>query len=860
MAIEREKILIVDDAEIDRLTLHRILQDTYDVVETDNAAEALHILNMQTLQDMFAAVVLDLVMPQIDGFEFLKQYRFMEAYRRVPVIVATTEDSADVERECLKLGAWDFIAKPYDPYILKFRLNNVIERSQQHSNKELRYRADYDVLTGIYNKDKFYEVTRYLLKMYPEREYAFVRIDIDKFQLVNAFYGMDEGDRLLRYLAKELQKFAGGTFNITYGRIKADVFGVCMPYQNEGQIGEFSAYMRARLRQYDLEFDLMPSIGIYRIRDREISIAEMSDRANLAVKLCKGNYITNYAFYSKEMSENIMREQRITNRMRSALDNEEFVLYIQPKFDLRSNRISGGEVLVRWNSEGTGLVSPGLFIPVFERNGFIQKLDYYVWEKTCAMLRRWMDEGCNPEPVSVNISRVSLYNSKLVEVICGLVEKYDIPRRLLQLELTESAYTDNPMAIREMMEHFRSEGFTILMDDFGSGYSSLNVLKDIVVDILKIDMKFLADTQNRGRSENILAAVVRMAKWLGMPVVAEGVEYYEQTEFLRSIGCEYVQGYYFAKPMPVAEYEELAFSDNGKKASDDDNKLHNLDKLWNDDSQMDLLFSNMILPVAIYEFTNDHVETIRVNDAYYDLFGYGDINYVDRGGKKTSLGKGNQKILYDAFKNTVVTKSVTETEFVRVRQNGGRLWIHIKLKYLSQVGENHLILGTLEDVTAQKKMELELQEYWELFSRDESKKKTVLIVDDVEANRMSLRCIFEDKYNVLEAANGKEALDVLLEGGQKADIILLDLMMPVMDGTTFVKNKSMYPEISDIPVVIITADDTEKKQAQMMVLGADDYVAKPFVPEIVSKRVENVLEARQQIEKKTYAAMRRGVE
>ena len=248
------------------------------------------------------------------------------------------------------------------------------------------------------------------------------------------------------------------------------------------------------------------------------------------------------------------------------------------------------------------------------------------------MLARWLAEGRNPEPVSVNISRVSLYNPCLVETIIGLVEKYQIPPRLLQLELTESACTNNPQAIREMMGKLQNAGFSILMDDFGSGYSSLNVLKDIAVDILKIDMKFLSDMGKKGRSENILASVVRMAKWLDMPVIAEGVERRDQVDFLRSIGCEYVQGFYFAKPMPVTEYEKLAFESGEDYEAQERESGLNADSLWTSTSQMEILFSDMLQAVAVYEYEEDpeRLEIIRVNKAYYELFGYSDIDDVQK--------------------------------------------------------------------------------------------------------------------------------------------------------------------------------------------------------------------------------------
>lgn len=551
----RDKVLIVDDSELDRIALKKMLKDAYEIVEAVDGAGALRILESQKEFDAISAIILDLVMPQMDGFEFLREYRKVDSYRRIPVIVASVERDVKTEKACLALGARDFIGKPYDPQIVRFRVENAVRSSEQQLSRELRYRADYDMLTGIYNKTHFFEATRVLLKRHPEETYAFLRLDIEKFQLVNSFFGSSSGDGLLQYIAKEIRKFAGDTEQIAYGRIEADIFGICMPYRGEETMLELVRYMRMRLGQYQLAFDVVPAIGIYVIRERDLSVDAMYDRANLAAKQCKGNYIENYAFYVDEMREDIVREQQIVNHMRHALDEEEFVLYLQPKYSLQDNRICGAEVLVRWAKPEGGMISPGEFIPIFERNGFITKLDYYVWEKTCKLLAGWIAEGKKPSPVSVNISRVSLYNPRLVEAICGLTDRYHIPRELLELELTESAYTTNPKAIKETMERLQKEGFSILMDDFGSGYSSLNVLKDIAVDVLKIDMKFLSDTDQEGRSQNILASVVRMAKWLNLPVIAEGVERREQVDFLHSVGCEYVQGFYFARPMPVSDYE-----------------------------------------------------------------------------------------------------------------------------------------------------------------------------------------------------------------------------------------------------------------------------------------------------------------
>lgn len=841
----RDKVLIVDDSELDRIALKKMLKDAYEIVEAVDGAGALRILESQKEFDAISAIILDLVMPQMDGFDFLREYRKVDSYRRIPVIVASVERDVKTEKACLALGARDFIGKPYDPQIVRFRVENAVRSSEQQLSRELRYRADYDMLTGIYNKTHFFEATRVLLKRHPEETYAFLRLDIEKFQLVNSFFGSSSGDGLLQYIAKEIRKFAGDTEQIAYGRIEADIFGICMPYRGEETMLEFVRYMRMRLGQYQLAFDVVPAIGIYVIRERDLSVDAMYDRANLAAKQCKGNYIENYAFYVDEMREDIVREQQIVNHMRHALDEEEFVLYLQPKYSLQDNRICGAEVLVRWAKPEGGMISPGEFIPVFERNGFITKLDYYVWEKTCKLLAEWIAEGKKPSPVSVNISRVSLYNPRLVEAICGLTDRYHIPRELLELELTESAYTTNPKAIKETMERLQKEGFSILMDDFGSGYSSLNVLKDIAVDVLKIDMKFLSDTDQEGRSQNILASVVRMAKWLNLPVIAEGVERREQVDFLHSVGCEYVQGFYFARPMPVSDYEKLVSEKKDELQEKYQKDEIGRDMLWNATSQMGSVFSGMMEPAVIYEYEKEQnrIDTLRVNNAYYDMFGYGDINSAGGLVMEKQLSDESRKILLGTFEDIAKSKETAACEFLRTSKNGRSIWVHLKLKYITSVGEKHIIVGTLTDITEQRMMDQELQKYRQVLLAAEQTERTMLVVDDQEVNRGLLKCIFEERYRILEAENGADAFEVLNRESGKVDIILLDLAMPVMDGMEFLKRKQQDAVLAGIPVIIITADDTTGHQIQMLQLGAEDYIVKPFVPEIAMRRVENVLGA-----------------
>ena len=709
---EKSKVLVVDDKQVERVMMKRILSGTYEVIEAENGKEAFEILYERSTE--ITAVLLDIVMPEYDGYYFLERYHKAQMYQAIPVIVLTMEIDIETEIKCLGMGAWDFIRKPYDVDVVRFRLKNVIGSSSQNISKALKYRAEYDILTGIYNKTNMFQATSAMLERYPDRHFAFVRMDIEKFQLINSFFGMSAGDMLLKYIADFLICAVRNRSDVTFGRMDADIFCFCVSYENTKELVESFDKMRDILSRYPLDFDIVPIFGVYLIAGKKITPDHMYDRANLAAKHCKGNYIRNYAFYTRQMSQEIEKEQRIVNSMKSALENHEFVVFYQPKYGLSDNQIAGAEALVRWKHPERGMISPGEFIPVFERNGFITKLDYYVWEQTCIQLRKWMDEGKNPLPISVNLSRVSLYNKDIVNVICNLVDSYRIPRRLFQVELTESAYNTNPKAVQDMMQRLREEGFYILMDDFGSGYSSLNVLKDIVVDVLKMDMKFFAGDDREGRGENIMAAVIRMAKWLNMPVVAEGVERIEQVEFLRSIGCEYVQGYYFAKPMPVEEYEKLQFDRPHAERKKETERLVDIDSLWTPASQLESLFLNAKQGVAVYEYGKEQIEIIRVNNAYYEVFGYQNISQ-----KKDifqGIPKRYHKRILDAFFYTADKGRETQCEFSRKNEAGEEIFISLKLYDVGIVGNKHIIYGVFLNVTEPKQLEWELEKYRLLLS------------------------------------------------------------------------------------------------------------------------------------------------
>lgn len=416
------------------------------------------------------------------------------------------------------------------------------------------YLATYDELTGIYNKQAFYAKTKEMLLDNPDKNFDLLRINIERFKVLNDLFGESTGDKLLRYIGKFLKEI-----NLPLcvsGRLYADNFVVCYE-AGKGDSLRMINTLQMVADSFAINNRTILSFGLYRIDDKTLPVSVMCDRANMALWKAKGNFKNPYCEYDEKMRQQVLKEQKIINAMEMAIQNKEFTLYLQPKYDIEKGTIIGAEALVRWISLENGFISPGDFIPVFENNGFVYEVDKFIWEESCRYLRKWLDEGREVHTISVNVSRIDLYVPKLVQHLVDLREKYQLPSQYLELEITESAYTEDPEQIITITRQLREAGFVILMDDFGTGYSSLNMLKDIQIDVLKLDMGFLKSSDYSAKGGNILTAILKMAESLKMQTIAEGVETKEQVEFLKSIGCKYVQGFYYSKPLPVGEFEKL---------------------------------------------------------------------------------------------------------------------------------------------------------------------------------------------------------------------------------------------------------------------------------------------------------------
>ncbi|MCI2059154.1 MAG: EAL domain-containing protein [Oscillibacter sp.] len=639
-------LLIVDDAEVHRIILINIFQDQYEILTAGDGRQALELL-AGIPDGRITVVLLDLIMPVMDGYAVLEEMTRRDLLRAIPVIVLTGDAAPDTEASVLARGAWDFITKPYQPSVVKKRVENVIriceaseirtenlllqkQREAEHAaSEQIRCYAEHDELTGLYNRRKFCAETERMLAKDPDTAYVLVYLDVNRFNAVNDVLGEGFGDRILMMIADVFR----GAFRTggVYGRLEADHFSVCAPEEmlSLSHLREIAHFDCSRI---GLDYSIDFRFGIYRIRDRKLPVTKMLDRADAAAHAAHENYLQPYIFYDESMREKILAEQAVSEKMESALKNGQFEMYLQPQFSLSENRPIGAEALVRWNDPDRGIVAPGEFIPVFEKNGFIAELDKNVWEQACRYLADRRQRGLESIPISVNLSRRSIYRRNLAEDLGRLLKKYELEPQMLGLEVTESAYTEDPDEIRNTVLALQQKGFCILMDDFGSGYSSLNMLKDLPVDILKIDMKFLQNFETSSRAGSIITSVLRMARWLRLPVIAEGVETRAQVEFLESIGCDRIQGYYFSKPLPPEQFEEYLRRrpPAGPGETAEEIPDVNFDELFGGSSFLNQLFSHVFGGVAFYEYTPGKLEAIRANRDYFEIYGFTPETFAEK--------------------------------------------------------------------------------------------------------------------------------------------------------------------------------------------------------------------------------------
>ena len=432
-------------------------------------------------------------------------------------------------------------------------LQNV--NSEMKIKAEMEYRADYDSMTGLYNSETFYKKAGEAISDNADDKFVIISIDVDRFRLINDRYGIDAGNRTLQMVGKTIREVSPK--DSIAKRYQSDIFSVLLKYKTDQDLVQYMTKLSQAIREARiLPMAITVSYGIYKITDKSIPVRLMCDRARAVKKQVKGNALTNYAVYDDVIRLKLREQAEIEEEMQMALAKKEFVMYLQPQINLKTKKISGAEALVRWKHPIKGIMVPAQFLDLFESNGFITKMDMYIWEEACKYIQDLQKRDIYL-PVSVNISRVHIGNTNLSDILLDLVKKYDIAPKYLELEITENLFMEDVDELFDEMGALKKCGFNIMMDDFGSGYSSLNMLRSAPVDTLKIDRFFLDEIMSTERGKIIVESSVRMAKQLGLAVIAEGVETKDQLDFLESIDCDTVQGYYYSRPIPIDEFESF---------------------------------------------------------------------------------------------------------------------------------------------------------------------------------------------------------------------------------------------------------------------------------------------------------------
>ena len=541
------KILIVDDEAVNRKLLGLIVSQGYEAIYAENGAQALQLI--QENQKLISLVLLDLLMPEMNGYELLEIMRADPALKRIPVIVLTSEKTAEVRS--LQMGAADFIPKPYDlPEVVLARIHHSIQLAEDNI---IIHETETDELTGLYTKGFFYQYARQFDRYCSDKDMDALVLNINRFHLINELNGREYGNYVLCTIADTIREILNQTNGLAC-RCEADNFFIYIPHQAEYQ--SIFEKIESKFSEMLKEAPISIRIGIYENVDKMLDIEQRFDRANLACTKPKHSYSNAYSYYDTQMHEREIFSERLISEMDSALREKQFCVVYQPKYEIKGEKptLKSAEALVRWFHPELGMVSPGKFIPLFEENGLVQKLDRYVWREAAEQVRKWKEQYGISIPVSVNVSRIDIYDPELENELLDIVHSNHLETSELLLEITESAYTDNSEQIVQKVEQLRADGFRIEMDDFGSGYSSLNMLTALPIDALKLDMRFIRNICTSEKALKMVELMIEIAEFLNVPVISEGVETKEQYQLLKEIGCDIIQGYYFSKPVKPEEF------------------------------------------------------------------------------------------------------------------------------------------------------------------------------------------------------------------------------------------------------------------------------------------------------------------
>ena len=544
----KRKILIVEDEFVNREILKNILKDDYEIFEAEDGETALELLNSK--KNSLSLILLDVFLPKLSGLEVLNIIESNTELNNIPVIVLTSDKELEVQ--CLQYGASDFISKPYpDSSIIKARINRVVELFE---DRQTIKSTERDALTRLYTKEYFYKYVADEDKLNPNINMDAIAVGIRSFHAIKERFGSSFSDSLLIRFSKRIKKLMPNIFGMVC-HLEADTFIIYSRHVDdyESLLKELSIDIFV---DKEKKTPIKVQMGIYQNVDKNIDIDVRFDRAKTALNKIRDSVVKNYFIFDDKLKEKELFEEELIESFQTAIDEKQFVIFYQPKFNIQGDtpKLVSAEALVRWKHPQKGLISPGIFIPLFEEKGLIQQLDLYVWKEAASQMRKWQEKYHKHVPVSVNVSRIDLFDPTLVETLLDIVKENGLETKDLLLEITESACISDVDAIIEKTSALREAGFKIEIDDFGTGYSSLSMINKLPLDALKIDMIFIRNAFSSGSDNKMIKIIIDIASYLKVPTIAEGVESKEQVAVLKELGCEIIQGYYFSKPVPNEEF------------------------------------------------------------------------------------------------------------------------------------------------------------------------------------------------------------------------------------------------------------------------------------------------------------------
>ncbi len=583
---------------------------------------------------------------------------------------------------------------------------------EQHEN---------DSLTGLLSYSSFQKAVSLYTEKDPkgmeEGKYAMLCFNILRFKVINDLFGSEGGDGLLIFVADQIRKLGGE--NCLASRTHSDHFCLFLPITDDTLPTRLDRFTDT-IENCAPDFEVICHVGVYVTNRSDVRTDGMIARALLACSFVKESVDKRYAFYHTSMRTQLLLEQEIINNMSKALEEEHFQVYYQPQYNHITGQLVGAEALVRWLHPKRGLISPAVFIPVLEKNNFIMKLDLYVFEKTCALLRRMMDEGITPVPLSVNVSRLDILYPDLPEQMENIRKKYRVPVEWLRVEITESAMLDGIEKLTQFIAKMHTLGFNIEMDDFGSGYSSLNMLKNLDLDTLKLDMRLLSDEgSDKNNGAVILTGLVRIAKWLGLPIIGEGVEHKEQADFLASIGCSYVQGFLYSRAIPEADFYSLVQTQKLGEIQSPMQLIENMNsaQFWNPMSIETLIFNNYVGGAAVMEYRSGRLDLVRINKNFIrelgehlteeDVLKWQPFDHMDDENKNIFLSAANRAIETD-------TEQECET-WSRMPSRKEPVCVRVTMRMIANSSDNVMFYIQIRNITKEKKAQYDMIRREKLF-------------------------------------------------------------------------------------------------------------------------------------------------